>query len=243
MKPKSPLVRLLYRLRDLRSRALFAALREHCRGEVLDVGGWDFVLTAIEKKIPFERWTTLEHDPERTLEAGDPCVSMLHGDGCAMELADARFDTVLNIQVLEHVLEPLRMVDECARVLRPGGKGVFLVATTSTMHLAPHYHGNFSRYWIQSAMQRAGLEILELRPLGGVWSSMASHAFFFFLQAARVKGFSDPAIERSLLFWLLSPFQIMFALVCIPICMLFALGDLAEEPNNHLVIVRKPARG
>ena len=186
MKPKSALVRLLYLLRDWRSRELFRALREHCRGEVLDVGGWDFVRTAIDKRIPFERWTTLEPDPERTLDADDPRVSMLHGDGCAMKLPDASFDTLLNIQVLEHVLEPLRMVDECARVLRPGGKGVFFVATTSTMHLAPHYYGNFSRYWIEGAMRRAGLEIVELRPIGGVWSSMASHAFFFFLQAARL---------------------------------------------------------
>jgi SAM-dependent methyltransferase len=144
--------------------------------------------------------------------------------------------------VLEHVFEPIRMVEESARVLRPGGKGVFLIPTTSTMHLAPHYHYNFSRFWIREAMRRAGLEIVELRPLGGVWSTFASRLVFFFLQAFRVPGMSDPDIRRGGLFYLLFPLQALVALLAIPLCLFLSLGDLAEEPNNHLVIVRKPAR-
>ena len=157
-----------------------------------------------------------------------------------MEFADASFDSVLNVQVLEHVFEPLRMVEEVARVLRPGGTAIFLVPCTSTMHIAPHYHGNFSRYWIQEAMRRAGLEIVELHELGGVWSTCASRTFFFLLQAVRYEGMSDPAIRRNALFWLLVPFQVLFALVLIPIALVFSLGDLREEPNTHLVVGRKP---
>ncbi len=240
MKTKSPFLRLLYWLRDLRSRALFRALALHCRGEVLDVGGWDFFESAIARGVPFTRWTTLEHDRERVLASSDPRVHVAYGDGCAMEFADASFDSVLNVQVLEHVFEPLRMVEEVARVLRPGGTAIFLVPCTSTMHIAPHYHGNFSRYWIQEAMRRAGLEIVELHELGGVWSTCASRTFFFLLQAVRYEGMSDPAIRRNALFWLLVPFQVLFALVLIPIALVFSLGDLREEPNNHLVVVRKP---
>lgn len=242
MKPKSWLLRTLYWARDLRSRALFGALREHCRGEVLDVGGWDFFLTAKDKQVPFTAWTTLENDRERLLQCDDPRVRVAYGDGCRMDFPDGSFDTVLSVQVLEHVFEPIRMVEESARVLRPGGKGVFLIPTTSTMHLAPHYHYNFSRFWIREAMRRAGLEIVELRPLGGVWSTFASRLVFFFLQAFRVPGMSDPDIRRGGLFYLLFPLQALVALLAIPLCLFLSLGDLAEEPNNHLVIVRKPAR-
>ena len=241
MKPKSPLLRLLYWLRDLRSRDLYRALREHSRGEVLDVGGWDFYVHAAEKGVAFRRWTTLENDPQRLPETGDPRVTITQGDGCAMQFADASFDTVLCVQVLEHVFDPIRMVAEVGRVLRPGGKAVLLIPCTSTMHLAPHYHGNFSRYWIQEALARAGLEIVELRELGGVWSTIASRALFFFLQAARYEGMSDPAIRRNALFWLLLPFQMLFALFLIPVALVFSLGDLHEEPNNHLVVARKRA--
>jgi len=239
MKPKSLLLRLLYVARDLRSRAVFRALRQHCRGEVLDVGGWDFFLTATRQGAQFERWTTLEPDPERLLEIDDARVTLVRGDGCAMSFPDARFDTVLNLQVLEHVFEPIRMVHEIARVLRPGGRAIFLIPTTSTMHLAPHYHGNFSRFWIEEAMRRAGLEIEELEPLGGVWSSAASHALYFFLQAFRVEGMTDRRLKRPLLFYVLFPLQALWALITIPVGLFLGLGDLAEEPNNHLVVARK----
>jgi SAM-dependent methyltransferase len=239
MKPKSATLRLLYRVRDLRSRALFGALRRHCRGEVLDVGGWDFVLTAQRKSIPFDRWTTLESDRERLLEISDARIEIVYGDGCDMDFEDQSFDTVLNVQVLEHVFEPIEMVSEIGRVLKRGGSAIFVVPTTSTMHIAPHYHYNFSRYWIEEVMARSGLEVVELRPIGGVWSSMASHLLFFFFQSARYEGMSDPRIRRGAPFYLLWPFMALFAVVSIPICLLFSLGDLAEEPNNHLVVARR----
>ena len=126
-------------------------------------------------------------------------------------------------------------------MMKPGGNAIFLIPTTSTMHLAPHFHSNFSRFWIHEVMKRSGLEIVEFHTIGGVWSSMASHLVYFFLQARRTEGMSDPAITRSKVFWLLLPFQALYALVSIPICMLFSLGDLQEEPNNHVVVVMKPS--
>jgi len=240
MKQKSRILRGLYWARDLRSRALFGALRTHCRGHVLDVGGWDFFLTAQRERVAFDRWTTLESDPERLLEVDDPRVSVVHGDGCAMECPAAQFDTVLNVQVLEHVFEPIRMVEEMARVLRPGGALIMLIPQTSTTHLAPHYYSNFSRFWIDAALARTGLQRVELRPLGGIWSSAASHLVYFFLQAARVGGMTSPECRRNALFYVLFPFMALYAIVNIPLCLILALGDLTEEPNNHLVVARKP---
>jgi len=234
-------LRLLYEARDLRSRRLFDALRRHSRGDLLDVGGWDFFLTARAKGVPFERWTCLESDPGRLLEVDDARFRLVHGDGCSMDLADASFDTVLCVQVLEHVLEPLRMTDEIGRVLRPGGVAVLLVPQTGDTHLAPQFYGNFSRWWIEAACARAGLEIVEHERLGGVWSSMAAHLFFFFLQAARVDTMTDPEVRRGALFWVLLPAMVVWALVSLPVCLVLALGDLREEPGNHLVVARRRA--
>ena len=235
-------VRLLYAARDLRSRALFEALARHSRGAVLDVGGWDFFLTARARGVPFERWTTLERGPGPHPALDDPRFELVRGDGCAMTFADGSFDTVLCIQVLEHVLEPLRLVAEVGRVLRADGTAVFLIPQTGTTHLAPHYFGNFSRWWIEAALERAGLAVVEHRRLGGVWSSQASHLVFFFLQALRLPGMSDPDVRRGPLFWLLLPLMVVWALVSIPVALLFSLGELGEEPNNHLVVARPAGR-
>ena len=67
----------------------------------------------------------------------------------------ASFDTALNVQVLEHVFEPILVVQEIGRILKPGGKALFLIPQTSVAHLVPHYYGNFSRYWIAAALDRA----------------------------------------------------------------------------------------
>ena len=228
MKRKSVILRALYKARDFRSKALFDALRKHCRGHVLDVGGWDFYLTAREERIPFEHWTTLEYSTDRLLETEDSRVTVVYGDGCDMDFDDASFDTVLNVQVLEHVFEPLRMVSEISRVLKPGGTAVFLVPQTSTTHLAPHYYSNFSRFWIREAMRRNELEIIELESIGGVWTTMASHLFFFILQSFRVRGMSTPENRRNAFFYLLYPVMLLFALVNIPLALLLSLGDLSE---------------
>ena len=243
MAAKSPLHRALYLARDLRSRALFEALLANARGEVLDVGGGDFFLSAKRRGIAFDRWTTLEPSSEAPEGIDDARFRFVTGDGCRMEFADASFDTVLAVQVLEHVFEPIRMVEEIGRVLRPGGCAILLVPQTGTMHLAPHWYGNLSRFWIESALRRARLQTVELRPLGGFWSSIASRLFYFFLQSFRFPGMSSPECRRGVLAYVLWPIQALFAVAAIPVCLVLALGDLSEEPNNHLVVARKPGGG
>jgi SAM-dependent methyltransferase len=219
---------------------MFHVLKKYCQGEVLDVGGRDFFFTAIEKKLPFKTWTTLENSEEERLKVDDPRYRFVLGDGCHMQLESDRFDTVLNIQVLEHVFEPIKMITEISRVLKPDGYAVFLIPQTSTLHMAPYHYHNFTRYWIKEAAEQAGLQIVELKPLGGVWSSMSSHLVYFFLQSFRFKGMSSTECERNAMFYLLFPLMALYALVNIPICLFLSLGDLTEEPNNHLVVARKP---
>ena len=239
MPGKSAALQLLYLARNWRSRTLFEALRRHARGRVLDIGGSDFFLAVRERAIPFESWTAIEPEPERSPRVDDPRYRLLRGDGCRMEFADASFDTVLAVQVLEHVFEPIRMVEEMARVLVPGGCAILLVPQTGTMHIAPRWYGNLSRYWIRDAIARAGLELVELRPLGGFWSSTASRLFYFFLQSFRFEGMSSSECRRNAFFYLLWPVMAVFAAIAIPVCLLLSLGDLAEEPNNHLVVARR----
>jgi hypothetical protein len=83
------------------------------------------------------------------------------------------------------------------------------------------------------------MEVVELRPLGGFWSTIASRLVYFFFQSFRVEGMSARECRRGPLFYVLWPFMALFALAAIPVCLLLSLGDLTEEPNNHLVVARK----
>jgi 2-polyprenyl-6-hydroxyphenyl methylase/3-demethylubiquinone-9 3-methyltransferase len=55
--------------------------------------------------------------------AHDPTASVRYevADACALPYADASFDVVCAMDLLEHVDEPERLIDEVGRVLRPGG--------------------------------------------------------------------------------------------------------------------------
>jgi 2-polyprenyl-6-hydroxyphenyl methylase / 3-demethylubiquinone-9 3-methyltransferase len=48
-------------------------------------------------------------------------VGYLVGDACALPFADAGFDAVCAMDLIEHVTAPERLIAEAARVLRPGG--------------------------------------------------------------------------------------------------------------------------
>jgi SAM-dependent methyltransferase len=241
MPEKTLLTRLGYAARDVMSRSMFAAMRQYGGGAVLDIGGWDFYRTAIRKGISFERWTVLERDPNNVLPGDDPRVDVVHGDGCRMIFPDNRFDTVLGIQVAEHVFEPIRLLSEAVRVLRPGGHGIFLVPQTGNLHMAPHHYQNFTRFWILEATRRAGLELVELTPLGGGWTTAASRLIYYALQISGMRGMTYPGARRSVWFYVLSPLMLLYIAVNIPLCLALSLGDFEEEANNHLFVFRKPA--
>ncbi len=222
---------------------MFQALRKYCRGQVLDVGGYNFFLLAKKLGVPFDHWTNLEACKNVPSAIRDPQYSFIYGDGCAMpELADNSFDTVLSIQVVEHVMEPLKMVSEMARVLRPGGHAVLLVPQTSVLHMAPNHFYNFTWYWNIKALEQAGLELVSVQPIGGWWSTRASHSVYFFLQAFRVEGYHVPEFRRSPLFYLLLPFMCIFEILTFPFSLLLAVADMPEGANNHLVVARKPVK-
>lgn len=237
---KNAVAKFRYAARNLRAGGLFAALRQYARGDVLDVGGRDFYLTAKTQQVPFKSWTTLEPNADHQLAIEDPNFKSVSGDGCRMEFAANTFDTVLNVQVLEHVFEPIKMVHEITRVLRPKGYAIIFLPQGSVPHELPYNYYNFTRPWIEKAMQDAGLEIIKIEPDGGLWSTLASFYLHFFLQVFRAKGFSGPEYRRNAAFYLLVPFMAVFSLISLPICLFFSLGDMTEVTNNYLVVARKP---
>jgi len=64
------------------------------------------------------------------------------GDLAALRYPEGTYDAVAMSQVIEHVHEPLALLKECRRVLRPGGRIVL-----STPNAAGLAHRRYGRYW------------------------------------------------------------------------------------------------
>ncbi|MGQ0603524.1 MAG: class I SAM-dependent methyltransferase [Anaerolineales bacterium] len=87
----------------------------------------------------------------------------------ALAFAAETFDGVLCTQVIEHVPEPWRVVEEIARVLRPGGRLLLSAPQAWRLHEKPHDYYRFTRYGLAHLLTRAGLRALTCEAQGGVW--------------------------------------------------------------------------
>lgn len=109
-----------------RKRRLFADLR----GDVLEIGAGTGANVALLP--PGVRWIAVEPNPymrdellAKAEQAGVP-VELRAGHGEELPAADGSVDAVISTLVLCSVDDPARVLREVRRVLRPGGRFVFL---------------------------------------------------------------------------------------------------------------------
>jgi SAM-dependent methyltransferase len=86
--------------------------------------------------------------------------------------ADARlpcevdgYDCVVSTQVLEHVQEPLFYLQECFRVLKPGGHLLLTTHGTYEDHACPYDYWRWTAFGLQRTIEMTGLKARELRKM------------------------------------------------------------------------------
>jgi SAM-dependent methyltransferase len=88
------------------------------------------------------------------------------GDGHKLPFRSGRFDTVLCLEMLEHVPDPDAVMAEIARTLRPGGKLLLTVPFVAPMHALPYDFYRYTRHGIEALVTAAGLELVSCAPRG-----------------------------------------------------------------------------
>jgi 2-polyprenyl-3-methyl-5-hydroxy-6-metoxy-1,4-benzoquinol methylase len=64
----------------------------------------------------------LDPDPNAVKAANEAGLRVTQGDLLTAKYADATFDAVTMLHVVEHLVEPCRHIAECLRILKPGGR-------------------------------------------------------------------------------------------------------------------------
>ena len=90
-----------------------------------------------------------------------------------LPFAEATFDAVLQVVVLEHVPRPEKAVREMARVLRCGGRALIVVPLSWEVHQAPHDYFRYTSHGLRWLIERAGLTAVSLEPIGGFFTLLA----------------------------------------------------------------------
>jgi SAM-dependent methyltransferase len=147
-------------------RALEKALSS-CEGRVLDIGcGMQPYRHMLNERL-------VEYvGVDRVGELTQPT---LVGTAEALPVADATFDVVLCTMVLEHVIDPRRVLSEARRVLRPGGRLVLTVPSVWPAHEMPHDYWRFTRSGLEQLLREFEFEG-EIASLGGLWSVVGQMA-------------------------------------------------------------------
>lgn len=87
---------------------------------------------------------------------------------------DNSFDVILCSEVLEHVPDPVLVIYEFARILRPEGILIITAPFCSLTHFAPfHFVTGLSRYWYEYHLNKMDFHIVEMQANGDWYSFIA----------------------------------------------------------------------
>lgn len=91
----------------------------------------------------------------------------------ALPLADESADAVLLTQVLEHVPDPLAVLQEMARLLRPAGQLFLSVPFVWELHELPYDFWRFTPASLQQLLTMAGFHQLAIEPRTDCFTTLA----------------------------------------------------------------------
>ncbi len=97
----------------------------------------------------------------------------LRWDGKTIPLADASVDCAMATEVLEHCPEPLVVLREARRVLKPGGVFFFTVPFIWPLHDAPYDFFRYTPFALEKLLAEAGFTEVKIGAMGGWNASLA----------------------------------------------------------------------
>jgi len=146
--------------------AALERVREHARGELLDVGCGSKPFAPVFAGRVRRYWGTDLAGSRYLGEARPDAFATAE----AQPFRDETFDTVLGLSMLTYLPEPLRMLTEARRVLKPGGALILEFTQMVPLHDEPHDYFRFTRYGAEWLLRQAGFEPVAFVPVGGLWA-------------------------------------------------------------------------
>ena len=171
-------------------------IREFLTGDILEVGAGIGTNTRILDPGGATRWVCLEPDPKlidqlvQNLEKAPGGRQYEFVCGTLLLLAGQQFDTILYIDVLEHIKDDHEELDRAASYLRPGGH--LIVLSPAHQFLFSPFDtavGHFRRYnrTMLRAVSPAGLRLKRIRYLDCAGLILSAANALFLRQAMPTK--------------------------------------------------------
>jgi ubiquinone/menaquinone biosynthesis C-methylase UbiE len=131
---------------------------------------------------------------------------------------DGFYDAILCTEVIEHVPEPIKVLQEMRRILKPGGRIIMTAPLGSGIHQEPyHFYGGYTPFWYQKFLTDLGFDHICIESNGGFFRHYGQESIRFFRMAApgrMFKGWFGKVLWTPV--WLCS--AAWFAVICPLLC-------------------------
>lgn len=197
-------------------------INQYVHGFLLDVGCGDMPYRQLLEKLSC-RYDTLDSYPRsQTVTFTDDVQNMV-------SISDSQYDSVLCLEVLEHVPDPKQALFEINRVLRSGGILILSVPHLSRLHDEPHDYYRFTHHGLIYLLQTTGFTLLDLKIRGGLFCFLGHQLSTFILSLV----WGIPVIKD--IGWLLNSWII--TRTCYYIDSLVKLNTLF--PQGYVIVAEK----
>lgn len=205
--------------------AVVPRMGRYLQGRVIDLGCGN---------MPFRSFLPESVSDYDTLEAtprpGGLAVTYV-GDIQNMPMVPSAFyDGALCFEVLEHIPEPGRALQEIARILKPGGLLLLTVPHLSRLHDEPHDYFRFTHHALAFMLSQAGFEIVDIEKKAGLFSFVGHQLSTFILSLT----WGVPVLKQ--IAWIANKF--LLTLSCYYLDLMIDRQNLL--PIGYVVLARKP---
>lgn len=118
-------------------------------------------------------------------------------DGKTLPFTDNEFDSIFSSEVMEHIFNPLEILGELNRVLRPGGKFLFSCPFAFPEHEVPVDFARYTSFALTDMLQQKGFRIIKADKSGHFASAIAQMRVLYFRDHVIT---SVPVIGKTKLF-------------------------------------------
>ncbi len=199
-------------------------------GTLLDIGAAD---RWVEPHLPTGvDYVALDYPSTgRDLYGARPHV---FADAAHLPFCEECFEGVICLEVLEHVPDPARVMNQIARVLKPGGRAWISMPFLYPLHDAPFDFQRYTAFGLRRDVEQAGLDIVRLRKSGHALRGAA------LLVCLAIAGSAHA--QRGWIAWLLLPVALIAVLAINISAWLASLvwPDWHHMAMGHELEVRKP---
>jgi len=148
--------------------ALTDAAASHASGRLIDIG------CGTKPWEPLFARHVSEHIGVDLESSGGPHTDRIDifGSAYSVPLESESADTVLLTEVLEHLADPLRALEEAHRLLRRGGAVILTTPLLFPIH-APDDYFRYAPRGLEHLLRAAGFTDIAVRPLSGQWTTLS----------------------------------------------------------------------